>query len=191
MAGHVIEPVGLTEVEGLRRNSGWFVGIGIGLMVLGLIAAGAAVTTTVVSMMMFGWLLVIGAILEIVFSVYEKTWGGMFIDLLMGVLYGVVGFMLLANPAASALTLTLLIAMFLIVGGIFRLVAAIATRYPNRGWLALHGVIALILGVMIWQQWPASGMWVIGLFIGIELFFNGLTLLMLGMAARNIPAEAR
>lgn len=111
----------------------------------------------------------------------------MFIDLLMGVLYGVVGFMVLANPAASAVSLTLLIAMFLIIGGIFRIVASVATHYPNRGWLALHGVIALILGAMIWQQWPASGLWVIGLFIGIELFFNGLTMLMLGMAAHHLP----
>lgn len=187
--GHVLETIGLTELGNLRRSWGWFVGIGIGLMILGLIAGSAAVATTVASLMIFGWLLMIGAVLEIVFSFYERTWGGMFVDLLMGVLYGVVGLMVLANPAASAITLTLLIAMFLIVGGIFRLVAAATTRYPGRGWLALHGVLALILGVMIWQQWPVSGLWIIGLFIGIELFFNGLTLLMLGMAVHRIPKE--
>jgi len=187
--GQALETIGLTDLGSLRRSWGWFVGIGVGLMILGLIAGGAAVTTTVASLMVFGWLLVIGAVMEIAFSFYERTWGGMFVDLLMGVLYGVVGFMMLANPAASAVTLTLLIAMFLIIGGIFRLVAAATTRYPSRGWLALHGVLALILGVLIWQQWPASGLWVIGLFIGIELFFNGLTLLMLGMAVHRIPEE--
>lgn len=189
--GQVLDTIGLTELGNLHRNWGWFVTIGVGLIVLGVIASGAAVATTVVSLTIFGWLLAIGAVLEIIFSFYERTWGGMFVDLLMGVLYGVVGFMVLANPAASAVSLTLLIAMFLIIGGIFRLVAAVTTRYPNRGWLAFHGVIALILGVLIWQQWPASGLWVIGLFIGIEMFFNGLTLLMLGMAVRNIPAEGR
>lgn len=76
MAGHAIEPIGLTEIGNLRRNWGWFLGIGIGLMVLGLIAAGAAVATTVVSLMIFGWLLVIGAVMEIAFSFYERTWGG-------------------------------------------------------------------------------------------------------------------
>jgi uncharacterized membrane protein HdeD (DUF308 family) len=125
--------------------------------------------------------------MEVVYGVSRKTWSGFFIDLLIGILYAVVGFMIVANPAASAVGLTLLIAMFLFVSGIFRIVAGLATRYPNWGWLVLHGAISLVLGALIWLQWPTSGLWIIGLVIGIELLVNGIALIMLGIAAKRLP----
>jgi len=89
-------------------------------------------------------------------------------------------------------TLTLLIAMFLIFGGVSRIVVAISFRFPNWIWLLVHGLINLWLGVAIWQEWPFSGLWVIGLFVGIDMIFNGLSLVMLALAAKKIPAtEAR
>jgi uncharacterized membrane protein HdeD (DUF308 family) len=124
--------------------------------------------------------------MEIAYGISSGTWSGFFVDLIVGVLYGVAGFLVVMNPAASAVTLTLLIAMLLIVVGIFRIVAAIAARYPSWGWLALHGLISVLLGVLIWQQWPVSGFWVIGLFIGLELIVNGAALAMLSLAARQL-----
>ena len=180
------EKLHLTEMEELHRHSNWFVGLGIALIVLGFIAAGSAVATTVVSLVLFGWLLILGGAMEIAYGAWRKTWSGFFIDLLIGVLYAVVGFMIVANPQASALGLTLLISMFLIVGGVFRIIAAFSSRYPNWGWLALHGALSLVLGILIWQGWPATGLWVIGLFIGLELIFNGAALMMLGMAAKRL-----
>jgi uncharacterized membrane protein HdeD (DUF308 family) len=98
--------------------------------------------------------------------------------------------MVVANPGATAVALTLLIAMFLIFGGIFRIVASISVRYPNWGWILLHGVVNVVLGIMIWREWPVSGLWIIGLFLGIELIFNGWSLVMLGFAARSLPDES-
>ena len=115
-------------------------------------------------------------------------WSGFFIDLLTGILYVVVGFMMIANPGESAAALTLLIAMFLMFGGIFRIVVAISTRYQHWGWLLLHGVVSLLLGISIWRQWPLSGLWVIGLFVGIDMLLNGWSLVMLGLAAHKLPA---
>ena len=106
-----------------------------------------------------------------------------------GVLYVVVGFMIVANPGSSALALTLLIAMFLIFEGIFRIAIAATVRYPNWAWLLLHGVVNLFLGLAIWRQWPYSGLWVIGLFVGIDMIFNGWTLVMLGLAAKRPSSE--
>jgi uncharacterized membrane protein HdeD (DUF308 family) len=63
-------------------------------------------------------------------------------------------------------------------------------RYQNWGWLLLHGVINLLLGVLIWRQWPLSGLWVIGLFVGIDMIFNGWSLVMLSLAAKNLPAAS-
>jgi uncharacterized membrane protein HdeD (DUF308 family) len=179
--------VGLQE---LKKNSGWFVGLGIALLVLGTIALGASMVMTIASVLLFGGILIVGGVLEAVHAFWrEKGWGGFFIDLLTGILYVVVGFMLVANPAASAVALTLIIALFLMFGGIFRIVVALSVRFHNWGWMLLHGVIILLLGISIWRQWPLSGLWVIGLFIGIDMVFNGWSLVMLGMAARKIPDE--
>jgi uncharacterized membrane protein HdeD (DUF308 family) len=178
--------VGLQE---LRKNWGWFLVLGIALLVLGTIALGASVAMTIVSVLLFGWLLIVGGVLEAVHAFWRRKWSGFFIDLLTGILYVVVGFMLVANPAASAVALTLIIALFLMFGGIFRILVALSVRFHNWGWLLLHGAINLLLGILIWQQWPLSGLWVIGLFIGIDMIFNGWSLVMLGLAAKNIPEE--
>ncbi len=179
--------IGLTE---LKRNWGWFLALGIALVVLGIVALGATVATTIVSVLLFGWLLIVGGIFQGVHAFWrERGWGGFFIDLLTGILYVVVGFMIVAHPAESALTLTLLIALFLMFGGIFRIVVALMLRFPHWGWLVLHGAINLVLGIAIWRRWPWDGLWVIGLFIGIDLIFNGWSLVMLGLAAKRIPQE--
>jgi uncharacterized membrane protein HdeD (DUF308 family) len=177
--------IGLGE---LKRNWGWFLGLGIALLVLGAIALGASVAMTIVSMVLLGWLLIIGGVLEGIHAFWrERAWGGFFIDLLTGILYVVVGFMVLANPGEAAMALTLLIALFLMFSGLFRIVVALILRFPHWGWLTLHGAVNLVLGIAIWRQWPLSGLWVIGLFVGIDMIFNGWSLVMLGLAAKKLP----
>ena len=176
-------------VEELKKKWGWFLALGILMIVGGTIALGASVLMTVFSMVLLGWLMIFGGVLEAVHSFACKKWSGFFIDLLTGLLYLVVGFMIIANPGAAAEALTLLIAVFLIFGGIFRMGLAISVRYQNWVWLLLHGVINLILGILIWQQWPYSGLWVIGLFVGIDMLFNGWALVMLAITAKNMPPQ--
>ena len=118
-----------------------------------------------------------------------RTTRGYFVDLLAGLLYSVAGFLIVTHPAATAMGLTLLIAILLIFGGIFRIAAAITVRFHNGIWLLLHGLVNLLLGSCIWQDWPISGLWVIGLFIGIDMIFNGWSLIMLGLAAKNLSSD--
>jgi uncharacterized membrane protein HdeD (DUF308 family) len=181
---------GRPGAELLRKKWGWFVALGILLIFAGTLAAGSAFFMTVFSMMFLGWLMIVGGIFQALHAFGCKEWGGFFIDLLTGLLYLVVGFMCVANPGATAVALTLLIAMFLIFGGIFRVAIALATRYEHWGWLLLHGAVSLLLGIAIWRQWPVSGLWVIGLFVGIDLMLNGWSLVMLGMIARHRPTVA-
>lgn len=182
----------LIGLEELRKRWGWFLSLGILLVVLGTIALGSSVMMTLATMVFVGWLMIVGGVLQAVHAFTCKGWGGFFIDLLTGILYAVVGFIIVASPGATAITLTLLICMFLIFGGVFRIVVAVAVRFQNWVWLLLHGVVNLLLGIAIWQQWPLSGLWVIGLFVGIDMLFNGWSLVMLGLAARNLPmTEAR
>jgi uncharacterized membrane protein HdeD (DUF308 family) len=174
-------------LRSLEHNWGWFLALGVAEIVLGAFAIGASVLVTMVSMAVFGWLLIIGGVLSVVHAFWQRQWSGFFIDMVVGLLYAVAGLMVASNPELAAVTLTLLIALLLIMAGAFRIAAGVTHHYAHRGWLLLNGVITLALGILIWCQWPVSGLWVIGLFIGIEMIFYGWSLVMLGMAAKDLP----
>jgi len=180
----------LTDLEEFRRNATWFLVLGVILVILGFIAVGRSVSVTLASMYFFGWLLVIGGVVEAVQAFWQRQWGGLFFNLLSGVLYVVVGFMVLGNPEAGAVALTLLIALFFLIAGAFRIIVALTMRFPEWHWLLLNGAITLLLGLLIWKQWPSSALWVIGLFIGIDLIFTGTAWVMLSLAARRFVSQA-
>jgi uncharacterized membrane protein HdeD (DUF308 family) len=178
--------VGTGDLGKRWRSVLWF---GVLLIVLGVIATSAAPFLTLTSMVLIGSLLIFVGLLQGLHAFAYRRWGGVFVDVLASLLYLVVGFLFIANPGATAEALTLLIALFLIFGGVFRIVIASMVRFHNAVWLLLHGAINTLLGIMIWQQWPMSGHIVIGLFIGIDLIFNGLSLVMLGLAAKKLKPE--
>lgn len=185
----VVTGIHLVGVHDLRKRWGWFVGLGVLLVILGMLAIGSSVLFTLATMVFLGWLMFLAGVLQTAHGFTSKNWGGFFIDLVIGLLYTVTAFMVMTHPGATGIALTLLIAMLLIVSGVFRIVVSFAARFQNGVWLLLHGVINIALGVMIWQDWPASGLWVIGLFVGIDMLFNGWSLIMLGIAAKNLPQQ--
>ena len=175
--------------EELPKHRMWYLVLGILLILSGVIAISFYTLATVVSMIFIGVQLLLSGILLVVLAFKVQRWGGFFLELLIGVLYTVTGGLIIANPGAGALALTLLIAMFLLFEGIFRIVISLIERPPHWGWVFVLGVVNVLLGVMIWRQWPVSGLWLIGLFVGIEMLFNGWTLVMLSTAARHFGAE--
>jgi uncharacterized membrane protein HdeD (DUF308 family) len=86
--------------------------------------------------------------------------------------------------------LTLLVAIGLLAGGILRIILSVVERFDGWGWMLLNGVVSLLLGLAIWRQWPLSGLWVVGLFVGIEMLCSGLSWVMLGLALRSTPKGA-
>jgi uncharacterized membrane protein HdeD (DUF308 family) len=179
------------ELRLLRESWIWFLVLGIAMVVIGTFAISWACITniTVAATWLFGFLMIAGGIAEIVNSFYAGRWSGTLVHMLIGVLYTVVGFMIVDQPETSALQLTLIIAVFLIVSGIFRIVFAISERFTGWGWVLLNGAVTLFLGILIYKQWPASGLWVIGLFVGIDLIFNGWAWIMLALGLRRAPAN--
>lgn len=172
-------------MEALSRNWGWLLTLGILMVILGLLAIAAPVVATIALQLALGWILVIGGIAQAIHAFMAKGWSGVLLQLLSALLYLVIGVLLLANPVGGALALTLVLAVFLIVEGAFKIILAMRIRdHRGWGWLMASGLLAVVLGLLIWSEWPASGLWIIGLLVGIQLLFTGWSLVMLALAAR-------
>jgi len=178
------------EIQAIRGKWIWLVVLGIALIVLGTALLGSPVVATLATVTTLGVLILLGGGIEAVGAFWCQEWSGFFLALLSGILGIVVGLMLLANPIQGGITLTILLASFLFVGGIFKTVAAIAHRFEGWGWLLLSGVIDVVLGVMIWRELPMSGLTIIGVLVGISLIFRGVSWLMVGFALKRLPSAA-
>jgi len=175
------------QLTALRGNWLWFVLLGAALIVLGFVALGAVPIASLATAVVIGALLLGSGIGDIIGAFWCRAWSGFLLHLLSGVLSVVVGALFLRAPGDALLALTLLLACLLTVGGIFKIVAALSYRFGAWGWPLVSGIIDLILGVLIWQEWPASALWVIGLFVGISLVFRGFNWIGLGLALRSLP----
>jgi uncharacterized membrane protein HdeD (DUF308 family) len=181
----------LTHELGALRNDWWCIfALGISLVVFGVLAMGMSFFVSVVTVAIFGVLLLAGGIAQVLSVFWAGRWSGSLLHLLVGILYAVTGCVLVDAPLQSALALTLVIACFLLVGGAFRIVAAMLLRFPGWAWVVLNGFISLMLGLLIYKQWPASGLWAIGLFVGIEMLFNGWVWIMLAFDLRAVKRTA-
>ena len=178
------------EIQAIRGKWIWLVVLGIALIVLGTVLLGSPVIATLATVTTLGVLILLGGGIEAVGAFWCQEWSGFFLALLSGILGIVVGLMLLGNPIQGGITLTILLASFLFVGGIFKAVAAIAHRFEGWGWLLLSGMIDVVLGVMIWRELPMSGLTIIGVLVGISLIFRGVSWLMVGFALRRLPSAA-
>ncbi len=175
-----------SAVDKLRRNWAWFLVLGILLVILGTTAVALSYTTTLVSIFFIGALLLISGIATIIYSLWAKDWSGFFISLLLGLLYAVTGYIFLHKPIQAASALTLIIGSLFLVGGIFKIITSLFVRFEQWGWIFFSGIISTLLGFLILQDWPEASLWVIGLFVGIDLIVYGWTWIILALAARNI-----
>jgi uncharacterized membrane protein HdeD (DUF308 family) len=173
------------ECMRLSHCSGWFLVLGIILIVVGALAVGSAFITTFAFILVFGILLLVGGTVQVVNAFLARSWGGFFVLLLAGLLQFVAGGLMIEHEKRAAVLFTLLLAIAFVVGGIMRIVFALRDRFPDWEWVLLNGVITLILGLAIWRQWPSDSIWVIGLFVGIDLIFSGWSWVMLGLLVKG------
>jgi uncharacterized membrane protein HdeD (DUF308 family) len=163
------------RVMELRGTPWWAYGVlGVVLVAAGLFVLGHLMTASIASAIFFGAALVVGGVFEIGHAFWTKGWGGFLFNLAVGILYVFAGAVLLYDPVAATLLLTLVFAAALIASGIFRVI--LAFRYWSRlGWvLLLSGLIGIAAGAVILSGWPVSGLWVFGLCLGIDLLFYGI-----------------
>jgi uncharacterized membrane protein HdeD (DUF308 family) len=177
----------LLEIDDLRRKWGWLFVLGISMVILGTVALFIAPAATLGTVLVLGWLLVVSGVVEAIQSFRVRKWGGVFLHLIGGVLGVLVGLLVVTHPVAGALAWTLLFASFFTVIGMFRLVAAIRLKFPNWGWAAFDGAVTLLLGLMLWMDWPASGLWFLGFAVGVSLILRGWSYVMFAIAVRALP----
>ncbi len=175
------------EVDAVRSNWIWLLILGIALIVLGTFAIAAPWVFTTAAVTALGILLMASGAAQMVAAFWSRNWSGFFFCLLTGIFYLVVGFIFIRKPASTAAALTLMIAAFLMVGGIFKIVTAIVYRFGQWGWVIVSGVITLVLGDLVLSDWPESSLWVIGIFLGVDLIFNGWAWVMMSLALKKLP----
>jgi uncharacterized membrane protein HdeD (DUF308 family) len=176
-----------SAIDEVRSSWGWFLALGLMLMVLGAFCVVANMTATFATVLMIGWLLLAGAIISFIQAFRVRTWSGFFLYLLSALLRGFVGYAFIRYPTVGATSLTLMLSALLVVGGIFRAIGSAALHFPRWGWVAFSGLVSTALGVMLLVQMPESSTWFIGLAIGVDMVFDGAALVGVSTALHGLP----
>ncbi|MHB2166031.1 HdeD family acid-resistance protein [Alsobacter sp. R-9] len=182
-----LRPENVTEaVTVLRDKWGWIVAIGVLLTLCGLAALGNMMLATFTVVIFAGVMMIVSGIIEVIHGFQIKSWGKFILEVLIGLLYIVAGIFTVTATPAAAVVMTLVIGAALAASGIMRIILAFQMQTGTPWiWVAISGVVTTLLGVMVLAQWPYSGLFVIGLFFGVDLVFAGAGWIGFGLALRN------
>jgi uncharacterized membrane protein HdeD (DUF308 family) len=173
------------HIESMRSNWGIILALGVFLLISGIVAIYCAVFTTFFTVFLLSVLLMVGGVANIVHAFWARRWGGFFYSLLIGILYGLAGFLFFTRPLEAASALTLLMGSFFIIAGLFKIFSSAANPIEHWGWIFFSGVVSLFLGFLVLSDWTSISLWIIGLFIGIDLLSIGWTWIIFALAARS------
>jgi uncharacterized membrane protein HdeD (DUF308 family) len=175
------------SIQQAHKYWGWFMAAGVALIVLGCLAVWSQGLATIASIVALGTVLLLTGVVQVVAAFMSRGAGHVILLLLVGILDGIVGIMLMNHPDAGALTVTLLLAALFVFVGIYRFVAAMWLQFPQYGWVAFSALISILLGVLLWLQWPTSAAWFIGFAVGIAMIFDGIGWCSVSLKLKNIP----
>jgi uncharacterized membrane protein HdeD (DUF308 family) len=172
------------ELTSLRNHWWLYFTLGLVTVIVGFVAISSVVVATLATVFVYGVLLLIAGITEVIHAVMVRNMKGFALHLLAAAVYLLVGLFLIEDPVRAAVVLTLVLAASFLVGGLLRSLIAVVHQFPGWPMVLLHGMIDLVLGIMILSGWPESSLWVIGLFVGIDLIFNGWSWMFLALNVR-------
>jgi uncharacterized membrane protein HdeD (DUF308 family) len=187
-------PLAAADTAPLRAKWGWILALGIVYVIAGFVALGSVVMATVASVLIVGVMMIVAGIAEIINAFQCKGWGRFLIWVLLGALYIVAGFITFENPLFAAAILTLLLGASLMASGIMRIILAFSmSREQPWIWLLLSSIVTLLLGLLILAHWPISSVYVLGIFLGIDLMMAGASWIGISLALhrRGEPAPAK
>lgn len=175
----------------LRKElGGMFLLIGALLALLGIAAIIFSYVAGAAAVMLWGALLLISGLVHGLAVFQARNWNGVFVHLLLAVLDVAVGIFCLARTTEALEAVTLVIGVFLVVGGMFRVFGALLAHRRGWGLSVFTGIVGVLLGLLVWKHWPDSSEWVVGTFIGVDLLFQGITALTLGLNLKLRKPEA-
>lgn len=174
----------------VKKSVGWSIALSVVLIAAGIVAIASPLAAGIAANVFVAWVLVFSGGVHLVFAWYHPSTRGLIWELLVGVLYIFIGAYLLMHPVAGLESLTLALAIYLLLESVLEFVLGFTLRpLPGSGWLLFDGIVTLILALMIWRAWPSSSAWAIGLLVGISMLFSGTSRLMLSLAARSVRAK--
>ena len=172
--------------ETVERYSTWYLLEGVFLVIAGVLALVYPYVASVALVFLIGWILIISGVLQGIGLIGAKEVPHFWLQLISSVLAIVIGLLLLRNPNAGLLIMTVLLIVFFIVEGFSKIIFALNIR-PVTGWVfvLLSGVIGVLLGVYLWSSMPLSSEWVLGILLGIQLICEGAALAFLAWMVRS------
>ena len=175
----------------VRRASTLSLLWGVLLICLGVLAIGSPMLAAIAVNAFVAWLIVLAGVVHLIVAFHTREAGSVIWRLLVGLAYICFGGYLIARPALGVASLTLVLASLFLVEGILDIVMFFRVRSIMRaGWILLDGIVTLLLGLMIYMQWPSSSAWAIGTLVGVSLIFSGVTRVMVSLAVRRAAGEA-
>lgn len=176
----------------ISEKWGWFLALGIVLIVVGMAAILFPLVSTIAAKIMLGWLFLIGGVFMVLHAFSSQGWQGFVWSLLIGILYLIAGGYLAFFPLTGLFTLAILLAALFLAEGVAEIIMAFRIR-PHEGWgfMLLSGIAALAVGVMIALDLPGSATWALGLLVGINLLFSGWSYIFLALAGRRASEGVR
>lgn len=179
--------------QAVADNWGWFLALGILLVVAGVAAIAFPLVSTIAAKIALGWIFLAAGLVIIIHAFSIQRWGGFLMELLLGVLYLIAGGWLAFFPFTGIITLTIVLAALFLVEGVLEVIMAVRARaHEGWVWLLLSGLIAVAVGVLIAAELPSSAAWAIGLLVGVNLLSTGISFIVLALAGRRggVPAGA-
>ena len=176
------------EVRDRERTggSGAAIVVGVLMVILGLVAIARPIYATIASTLVFGWLFIFAGIAQIAYAFGSRGAGQIIWKLLLGILYLGAGIVVLSNVLSGAIALTLILGITIFAQGVIQVILAFGIRPArNWGWVLASGILGIILGIFIWSEWPFNAAWLIGLWVGISLLFNGIWMITLPSLPRS------
>jgi uncharacterized membrane protein HdeD (DUF308 family) len=176
--------------EIVRQASGWSILWGVALILLGMLAVASPLLAAVAVTGVIAWLIVFAGAVHVIIAFHAHRAGSLIWRLLVGLAYIGFGVYLILHPVLGVATLTLVLASLFLVEGIFNIVQFFRSRATQgTSWVLIDGLITLVLGLMIYMQWPSSSAWAIGTLVGVSMILSGFTRVMISQAVRKAATE--